>query len=313
MTNIRTTTGATDRVDASRLPGPRSMVRRRASDPRAGAGAAGYALALQVAHPTIAAGVRDHSDYVADPWGRFFRTADFVTFLAYGDRTTVEQLAADLRRMHGSIRGTDHHGNRYSALEPSAYAWVHATLGIAIVHAHGRMGTRFTPAQREQFWAEWLALGDVLGVRRAHLPARWSGVDAYVQRMIDEVLEDNDVVQQVKDTSEDVTGSPPVAWLPHQVWDVLSAPVAPILSFLGTGMLPPVLRERFGLAWTWRDEVAFRAWCRASRALGPVLPRFVRQSGPMMARTRKREVGPFGVPNHGARLEGRRTTAVAAR
>ena len=38
----------------------------------------------------LAAGVREHSDYAADAWGRFFRTADFVLLLAYGGGRTVD-------------------------------------------------------------------------------------------------------------------------------------------------------------------------------------------------------------------------------
>ena len=285
--------------------GPDSIVRRRASDPRAGAGAAGYALTLQVGHPTIAAGVRDHSDYATDPWGRFFRTADFVLLLAYGDAATVEQLGADLRRRHGEIRGTDPDGVRYSALEPSAYAWVHATLGIAIVKAHDAMGTTFAPAEREQFWAEWLLLGDVLQVQRCQLPAAWADVDAYVQRMIDDVLVDSDVVQQVKRAADRVGGTPPVGWVPQRAWDVASRPAGPMLRLLGAGLLPPELRDRFGLRWTAREERRFRAWCRASQASGRVLPRSVRQPARVVMRLRRNEVGPFGVRNRGAHLDRR--------
>jgi uncharacterized protein (DUF2236 family) len=278
-----------------------SIVRRRASDPRIG-GAAGYALALQVGHPTIAAGVRDHSNYAADAWGRFFRTADFVLLLAYGDGPTVAKLAADLRAQHAAIRGTDLDGTRYSALEPSAYAWVHATLGIAIVQAHDHMGTRFTAEERERFWQEWLVLGDALHVQRSQLPAAWLDVDAYVQRMIDDVLVDNDVVQDVQAAAVRVRGTAPVRWLPTRLWEVTSRPAGPVLRVLGSGMLPPELRERFGVRWTARDERLFRAWCRASRASGRVLPRSVRQSAPVAFRVRRREIGPFGVPNRGARL-----------
>jgi uncharacterized protein (DUF2236 family) len=287
------------------LLGPDSIVRRRASDPRAGAGAAGYALTLQVGHPTIAAGVREHSDYSADPWGRFFRTADFVLLLAYGDGPTVERLGDDLRRRHAEIRGTDLDGSRYSALEPGAYAWVHATLGIAIVKAHDAMGTTFTPAEREQFWLEWLLLGDVLQVRRSELPEHWAGVDAYVQRMIDEVLVDNDVVQQVKRAADRVHGTPPAHWVPQRAWDVASRPSGPMLRLLGTGLLPPELRRRYGLRWTRRDERLFRTACRVSKASGRVLPRPLRQAAPLAMWMRQAEDGPFGVPNRGARLQPR--------
>jgi uncharacterized protein (DUF2236 family) len=257
---------------------------------------------LQVGHPTIAAGVREHSDYSADVWGRFFRTADFVILLAYGDTATIDRLGRELRHQHATIRGTDPDGVRYSALEPSAYAWVHATLGIAIVKGHDAMGTTFTAPQREEFWQEWLVLGDVLRVDRRHLPAHWDGVDAYVQSMIDDVLVDNDVVQEVKEAADRVTGSAPVHWLSRRVWNTTSRPAGPVLRLLGTGMLPTELRERYGMPWTARDERLYRTWCRVSKASGRVMPRFVRQSAPMSMRIRRGEIGPFGLPNRRTRL-----------
>jgi uncharacterized protein (DUF2236 family) len=75
-----------------------------------------------------------------------------------------------------------------------------------------------------------------------------------------------------------------------------------VLRLLGTGLLPPELRERYGMPWTARDERLFRAWCRVSKASGLVLPRFIRQSAPMAYRARRSEIGPFGVPNRRARL-----------
>lgn len=40
--------------------------------------ASGYALLLQVAHPTVGAGVAEHSNYAQDPFGRLIRTLDYL-------------------------------------------------------------------------------------------------------------------------------------------------------------------------------------------------------------------------------------------
>ena len=64
--------------------GPSSVVWRYASDARGLITGAGVALLLQVAHPTVAAGVREHSDFERDPWGRLWRTLDFVNLFIYG-------------------------------------------------------------------------------------------------------------------------------------------------------------------------------------------------------------------------------------
>jgi len=49
----------------------------------------------------------------------------------------------------------------------------------------------------------------------------------------------------------------------------------------------------------------FRAHCRASKAAGRVMPRVTRQAAPLVMWARQPEIGPFGVPNRGARLEPR--------
>src|SRR5947209_20588000 len=58
-----------------------------------------YALLLQVAHPTVAAGVRDYSDFDKRPLERLLRTIDYLVLLQYGG---LEAAAAGrrLRQLH---------------------------------------------------------------------------------------------------------------------------------------------------------------------------------------------------------------------
>jgi len=289
---------------AGALLGPDSILCRRVSDPRAAAGGAGFALALQAAHPVVAAGTRDFSTFDADPWGRFFRTVDYVMLLGYGDRASVDELARRLREAHRAIRGVDGRGRRYSALDPAAYAWVHASIALAMIRGHQLMGTTLDADEREEFWSQWLELGDVLGVRRAELPATWREFDGYLTVMVDEVLEDNDVVQSLRARARFAVGGSPARWLPASLWGAAGVPLGRVLYFLGVGMLPPVLRGRFDFPWTPVHEAAFRAYCRASKASTPVLPRALRQAGPVVLRLRRREPGPFGVVNADARAAG---------
>ncbi len=65
------------------LVGPESITWQRASDVRLYVVMV-YALLLQVAHPTVGAGVRDYSDFEQRPWHRLLRTIDYVTLLVYG-------------------------------------------------------------------------------------------------------------------------------------------------------------------------------------------------------------------------------------
>src|SRR3954462_5121410 len=87
--------------------GPGSIVWRYASDARGLITGAGVALLLQVAHPTVAAGVREHSDFERDPWGRLWRTLDFVNLFVYGGAGGAARTGPRARGMGRAHQGAD--------------------------------------------------------------------------------------------------------------------------------------------------------------------------------------------------------------
>jgi len=121
----------------SLTPHPGTITWRYAGDARVLI-AAGYALLLQVAHPTVGAGVSEHSQFRRDPWGRLLRTLDYTCTMVYGGPRAAGEMGQRIRSFHRRISGTRPDGQRYHALEPEAYAWVHATLAEAILAAHER-------------------------------------------------------------------------------------------------------------------------------------------------------------------------------
>lgn len=68
------------------------------------------------------------------------------------------------------IKGIRPDGERYHALEPEAYAWVHATLAHSIVRGHELLGKPMRPDQIETFYTEWRLTGELIGVRERDLP-----------------------------------------------------------------------------------------------------------------------------------------------
>jgi uncharacterized protein (DUF2236 family) len=253
---------------------------------------AGYATILQVAHPTVGAGVEEHSNFKQDPWGRLYRTLDFLYKLVYG---TPEESAAEARRifeMHKSIRRVDPNRPHYSALEPEAFEWVHATLAKAIVEGHRLFGRNMSAATAEKFWQEWLALGQLLGIRpresapgRLVLPQSWCDFDAYFDRMVAERLENNRAVQDVIDAI-------PHAAAPHipgigPVWPMLRIGPGKVLRLSTTGALPASLRSQFGMRWTIADRLAFEALSHTARKATPVMPASLLCVGPIWLKATK--------------------------
>ena len=249
-------------------PAPGSVVWRRASDPRVLL-TAGYALVLQVAHPTVGAGVSEHSSFRADPWGRLLRTLDAFYGLVYGGSEAAAALGRRLRAMHRTIRGVGADGP-YSALDPEAYAWVHATLADAILRGNAVLGRRLEAGEREQFWVEWRAAGRLVGVRTRDLPADWHGFEAYFEEMVGTRLQRTPAVDDVLDTLH-APGAPPLPLALRAGWPLAGAPLAHAHVLVTTGLLPPLLRERFGLAWGRAREIEFYLLARALRATTPAL------------------------------------------
>ncbi|WP_372790713.1 oxygenase MpaB family protein [Paraconexibacter sp.] len=273
---------------------PSSITWRRAGDARAMTGA-GTALMLQVAHPTVAGGVRDYSDFVGDPWGRLFRTLDYVNLLVYGGPERAAQTGRRMRAMHTKIKGVDPQGRRYHALEPEAYAWVHATLAVSIVAAHQRFGRPMTPEQTRVFWSEWRGLGRLLGIRERDLPESWGAFQAYVAEIIDTRLERNDVVDLVLQTIVE-PAAPPIPGLGPRTWGTLRRPAVRTLQLATVGLLPEAARSRLDLHLTPSQERELAILGAVARATTPVMPRSARAMGPAYLKWRRRQIdrGHFG-------------------
>jgi uncharacterized protein (DUF2236 family) len=239
--------------------------------------------------------VREHSNFKEEPWDRLFRTVDYVNLLVYGGPEVAARTGRALREGHKRIKGVDPQGRRYHALEPEAFAWVHATLAYAVVAAHARFGRPMDQDEIEQYWREWKRVGRLLGIRERELPADWAGFNAYVDWMVAERLEDNDVVRDVLWSVTRPTGSP-LRQIPNRVWSAATLPLHQAISLGTVGLLPDSLRAKLGLELSSFQETQLRALGILARASTPVLPRGLKVSGPAYLRRRERAIarGQFG-------------------
>jgi uncharacterized protein (DUF2236 family) len=264
-------------------PGPTSVTWRVAGDVRLLAGA-GYALVLQVAHPTVGAGVTQFSSFRSDPWGRLLRTLDYLNGTVYGGPQIAGEIGRRVRGVHRSIKGVKASGESYHALEPQAFAWVHATLAAAIVHASDRFGRALSADDCDQFWREWRGVGRLVGVRDRDLPEDWAGFQGYFEHVVVHELEDHTAVHDLLDS---FGASPPPPGLASWLWPAVRWPMAQHLRLTTVGLLPAVLRRRFDLSWTIAEEAAFRVGAASSRLTTPLMPSQVRLFGPRYVRLRR--------------------------
>jgi uncharacterized protein (DUF2236 family) len=281
-----------DREAEEVLLGPESVAWRRVSDIRLYL-AMLYALLLQVAHPTVGAGVRDYSDFERQPWQRLLRTVDYVTVLVYGGRQAID-AGRQLRALHRRFTGIREDGARYHALEPAAYAWVHATLIDTYVSGHARFGSPMSPQETERFYAEYRRLGRLIGVRERDLPPTWSGFRAYFERITSEELVRTESVDRVLRAVRRVP--PPPMPIPGLLWRGFRVPAADALRLGGVGLMSPELRRRLEIPWSRADAAKLRALELISRSLTPALPERLRITGPAQLRYRQAAIarGPLG-------------------
>lgn len=275
------------------LAGPQSLTWQFGSDVRLFSIML-YPLLLQVAHPTVGAGVRDFSDFERRPWNRLFGTLDYLLVLTYGGPEAAA-MGRRLRALHKSFKGLKPDGERYYALEPAAYAWVHATLLEAYVSGHAHFGRPMRREQVERFYCEYLGLGRLVGVREGDLPADWEGFRSYFEQMVTHELVRTESVDRVLQAVRTVA-LPEIPLLAEIAWKAIRMPARQTLYLCSIGLLSSVLRARLGLSWSRRQELQFRAIGAAARSLTPVMPEGLKVSGPAQLRWRREAIarGPLG-------------------
>lgn len=237
----------------------RSVTWRYAGDVR-GLLFLGRAFLLQVMHPTIGAGVGEHSNFRTDPWGRLHSSFDLVLQTIYGPHG--ESVGAEVREAHRSIKGFDPHGQRYSAYEPEAYFWVLATGVDSVFNLGGRWFAALAPAEERQAYDETRELGRRFGLRDRDMPEDLTAFREWYATIVEERLEDNPTV---RDFLEVISGPPPPRAFPRQLWPPLRLLGGHVGWLVTVGTAPARVRERLEIPWSGTQEAELSALSRALR------------------------------------------------
>jgi uncharacterized protein (DUF2236 family) len=221
------------------------------------------ALLLQIAHPLVAAGVAEHSDFRRDRFGRLLRTLNTTLGIVFG---TTPQAQAGLRRIvrrHVPVRGTASGGRTYDAGDPALVVWVQVTLVLTSLRLYELVRGPLSDDEREAYWAEARFFAKQLGATQATLPASFEALLRYERHMlVAEVIPDATAVAVARDVLR------PLGWLPNAAY-------APLDAFTA-GLLPPSLRLAFGMPWRTRDRLWFHFAISALRLFVPLVPDRIR-------------------------------------
>ena len=233
---------------------------------------AGRALLLQLAHPLVAAGVADHSRFVADPFGRLARTLEPMYALVFGGPAGAAMAVERLRVAHARVRGVLREavgaygaGTSYDAADPALRLWVHATLVDTSLLVYRRFVRSLPPAEEARYYADSRALGRLLDVPDAVIPDTIGAFRAYMAGMF---------------AGEALAVGPTTRSLARLVFHPPAATslraIGPLAEILAVGLLPPRVRTLYGYRWSPARDRGLQVFAAVVRGVLPALPETIR-------------------------------------
>ena len=259
----------------ARRPGPGS-VSWRIHRERVTVLAWGRAVLLQLAHPLVAAGVAEHSEFggpVRTNRARLHRTIQAMLSLIFGTGAEALATGAGIDALHGRIVGELGEpvgaypaGAIYAARMPDLLLWVHATLLESNMLVYERYVGPLAEAERDQYCQESRMLGPMLGFPVESIPATRRELERYMSHM---------------HASGEIVVGPTARQLARQLlrtspaWPV-RGPALTLLHLPTVGLLPPHIRAAYRFRWRATHAWALDNTSGLTRRLLPALPPVIR-------------------------------------
>jgi uncharacterized protein (DUF2236 family) len=240
---------------------PESVIRKVGNTPLTPFLGGGPAVLLQVAHPLVAVGVVQHSDYRRDLWRRLGRTLRALYLITYGTKAEAERAAEAVQTVHARIHGkTDVKlgrfpaGTPYSASDPALMLWVHATLVEASLCVYQRFVQTLSPEEQERYYREMALVARLFGTPASAIPRSLADFRDYFAAQV---------------ASETISVTAPAREVAAVILEApLPAPMrllVPAHRLATAGLLPPRLRQEYRLRWSPLHELALPLAARSLR------------------------------------------------
>jgi uncharacterized protein (DUF2236 family) len=271
---------------------PKDSVIRRVNIEPAIMFGAGRALLLQLAHPAVAQGVDEHSDFKGNPFKRLQGTLEATYAVVFGTTELAEGVGRRIHWIHDFVTGPG-----YAANDPVNLLWVHATLADTALRCYTTLVEPLSPADEETYYEEMTRVAEVFGVARADQPATLADFRAYV----DDTISTIDVTPIGRELAAFI--------LDPELPLGLHVPFTPLLGLqrrFTLGTIPAPIRDQLGVPWSGDDQARFERAERRVRALFRSTPRAVRTApnrvtGPVLLWQAARHLRQWEARQRGAR------------
>jgi len=249
--------------------GPHSVIRRVGNSPLVPLLGGGAAVLLQVAHPLVAAGVTEHSDYQNDLWRRLLRTLNALYLIVYGSKDEADRAGQAVQTVHARVSGHTRlqlgpfaPGTPYSASDPELMLWVHGTLVETSLALYCRFVRRLSPEQQDAYYREMALVARIFGTPAEVIPKCLRDFRAYFDdRIASPQICVTESAREVADVILRARSLP----MPLRV-------MAPAHRLSTAALLPPRLRADYGLGWNGKRALALRGEAQSIRlAAAPLL------------------------------------------
>jgi uncharacterized protein (DUF2236 family) len=233
------------------------------------------AVILELAEPSVRAGVWDHSSFRTDPLTRMRRTGAAAMITVYAPRDEAAAMIARVVALHEKVQGELPDGRRYRANDPRLLDWVQATATFGFVEAYHRYAAPMTKDERSSAFAEGSAAAQLFGATGAPRSlAEWEALLAGTLPLLQPSPTLGEFLQIMQDAP------------------ILPAPLRPMQRLLvraAVEIVPPPVRQKLNLEGEGLragEKLAVSAFARIAERVP--LP----SSPPAQARKRMRAVDP---------------------
>jgi uncharacterized protein (DUF2236 family) len=225
------------------------------------------ALALQFAHPAVAAGVVQASGFRQDVLGRLRRTFANRYEIIFGDVETAIQASQRVFNLHNHVRGvvpaevsTPYKGQPYQANSPDLLMWVHATLVDTALVIYEALCGEVGHAEKAQYYAENKVVAVLSGLPWEDQPATLEDFYTYWEDMLN---------------GPELEVGPTARGLMQELFN-LPLMRTRIDEVLTAGLLPSQIREAYHLPGDDKNRRRHDRLIRTVRTLYRTLPPFYR-------------------------------------
>lgn len=201
--------------------------------------AAPRAVLMQIAHPLVAAGVAEHSQFRRHRFARLYRTSMAAAAITFGSRDFALRAVRTINQKHQLVHGVLKDpagifpaGTPYDANDPELKLWVWSTIIESTLLVYELFVSKLSAEDREQYYADSLRVAELFGIPERLVPQTYDDFRVYFDRMMD-----GDVIQ-VSDQAKEIYGA------------LFAHTPSGLLLFAGSAvsisLLPERLREAYG-------------------------------------------------------------------